>query len=356
MITIRQLTRTSRQTLTANPCRDLLDTGLLSPANRFLGRSGKRIRESMLQLTFQMAGGQGKPPACLGNAVEWLHAGSLVIDDIEDDSLTRRGKSTLHREIGLPLALNAGNWMYFRALEQLLDGSLTPLIQHRLLRQMIVTARRCHEGQTLDLTSRVDRDEPKDFHSIVRNISCLKTGGLVSMAASFGATATRSPKSLRDALSRFGTNVGIALQMRNDLEELRSLVRDANDSVELRCDDLRHARVTWPWAWAVMLTKPSGLQRLIALIDQSRTSRQAMLDLAAQLVCLVGSTGDSMIRSRIEATLGLLGEHVVDTSALQAMRSMLDQIMKPIHEQSIEQSISPSMNRPEERDPYADDH
>ncbi len=356
MITNQPLTRNSTQALTTNPCLDLLDAGLLSPANRFLARAGKRIRESMLQLTFQMAGGQGKPPACLGKAIEWLHAGSLVIDDIEDDSLSRRGKPTLHREIGLPLALNAGNWMYFRALEQLLDGSLLPLTQHRLLRQMIVTARRCHEGQTLDLTSRVDRDEPKDFHSIVSEISRLKTGGLVSMAASFGATAMSSPKFLRDALSRFGMNVGIALQMRNDLEELRTLVRDANENVELRCDDLRHARVTWPWAWAVLLTDPSGLQRLIALMDQSRTSRQAMLDLAAQLVHLVSSTGDSMIRSRIEAALGLLGEHVVDTSALHAMRSMLDQIMKPIHEQSIEQSISPSMNRTEERDPDADDH
>jgi len=348
-MTINQpLLRNSFQVLTSNTCLDLIDSGLLSPANRFLARNGKRIRESMLQLTFQMAGGQGIPAACLGNAIEWLHAGSLVIDDIEDDSQSRRGKPTLHREIGLPLALNAGNWMYFRALEQLLDGSLTPMIQHRLLRQMIVTARRCHEGQTLDLAARVDRDEPKDFLSIVREISRLKTGGLVAMAASFGATATSSHKLFRNALSRFGMNVGIALQMRNDLEELRSLVRDADENVELRCDDLRHARVTWPWAWAVQLTEPDDLQRLIELLSHGRTSRQAMLDLASQLVCLVGPTGDLMIRSRIDEPLRLLGEHVVDTSALQAMRSMLDQIMEP--------SMTPRMNSTSERISHGDDH
>ena len=348
-MTINQpLLRNNMQVLTTNPCIDLIDSGLLGPANRFLARNGKRIRESMLQLTFQMAGGQGSPAACLGNAIEWMHAGSLVIDDIEDDSQSRRGKPTLHREIGLPLALNAGNWMYFRALEQLLDGSLTPLIQHRLLKQMIVTARRCHEGQTLDLAARVDRDEPKNFHSIAGEISRLKTGGLVSMAASFGATAMSSHKFLRNALSRFGMNVGIALQMRNDLEELRSLVRDAQENVELRSDDLRHARVTWPWAWAVQLSESDDLQRLIELLGHSQTSRQAMLDLASQLVCLVGPTGDLMIRLQIEEPLRLLGEHVVDTSALQAMRSMLNQIMEP--------NMAPSLNPPSERNPNGDNH
>jgi len=344
----QSLLRNSIQDSKINPCIDLIDSGLLSPANRFLICNGKRIRESMLQLTFQMAGGQGIPPACLGNAIEWLHAGSLVIDDIEDDSQSRRGKPTLHREIGLPLALNAGNWMYFRALEQLLDGSLTPSVQRRLLRQMIVTARRCHEGQTLDLTARVDSEEPEDFFSIVRNISRLKTGGLVAMAASFGANSMSSHKLLRSALSRFGMNVGIALQMRNDLEELRSLVRDATENVELRCDDLRHARVTWPWAWAVQLTEPDDLQRLIELLSHSRTSRQAVVDLASQLVSLVGVTGDLTIRSRIEEPLRLLGEHVVDASALQAMRSMLDQIMEP--------SMASSTNSQSERNPHVGHH
>jgi len=346
------LLRNGVPALTTDPCLDLINSGLLSPANRFLARNGKRIRESMLQLTYQMAGGRGSPAACIGNAIEWLHAGSLVIDDIEDDSRSRRGKPTLHREIGLPLALNAGNWMYFRALEQLLDGSLDFSIQHRLLRQMIVTARRCHEGQTLDLTARVDKNEPTEFLSIVREISRLKTGGLVSMAASFGAIATGSPKLLRNALARFGMNVGIALQMRNDLEELRSLVQDADGNVELRCDDLRHARVTWPWAWAVQLAEPADLQRLIALLEQSQSSQQAMLDLAAALVCLVGATGDLRIRLRIEEPLRLLGEHVVDTCALQEMRSMLAQIMQPCVEPSSPFCLNPSI----ERNPHGGDH
>src|SRR5512142_2931568 len=52
-------------------------------------------------------------PAELIGIVEGLHLGSLIIDDIEDESSTRRGGPTLHRQIGVPNALNAGNWLYF---------------------------------------------------------------------------------------------------------------------------------------------------------------------------------------------------------------------------------------------------
>jgi hypothetical protein len=45
--------------------------------------------------------------------VESLHAGSLIVDDIEDDSDLRRDAATLHRIYGVPVALNAGNWLYF---------------------------------------------------------------------------------------------------------------------------------------------------------------------------------------------------------------------------------------------------
>jgi hypothetical protein len=94
-------------------------TDHLVPVHGFLSRPGKRIRACLLQAGFELAGGRGKPPELMLDFVELLHAGSLVIDDIEDDSDSRRGQPTLHRQLGIPIALNAGNWMYFSALEKL---------------------------------------------------------------------------------------------------------------------------------------------------------------------------------------------------------------------------------------------
>ena len=80
------------------------------------GVGGKRLRAILLEQAFAFAGGRGSAPAQIVDAVEMLHACSLVIDDFEDDSLIRRVQPALHRVIGPARAVNAGNWMYFRAL------------------------------------------------------------------------------------------------------------------------------------------------------------------------------------------------------------------------------------------------
>ncbi len=87
------------------------------PPDLYPGVGGKRFRATLLQRAFEFAGGEGQPPAMVIDAVEMLHTGSLVIDDFEDDSLTRRQQPALHRVVGPARAVNAGNWMYFRALE-----------------------------------------------------------------------------------------------------------------------------------------------------------------------------------------------------------------------------------------------
>ena len=101
----------------------LLDEALNRPAEQFLSRCGKRIRASLVNESFRAAGGIDEPCREIAEGIELLHAGSLIIDDIEDGSSLRRGEPTLHRQIGIPLALNTGNWMYFQALEKLVGST-----------------------------------------------------------------------------------------------------------------------------------------------------------------------------------------------------------------------------------------
>jgi len=309
-------------------CDELKQTALLDPAARFLASSGKRIRKSIVDLVFNMAGGIGTSPPRLGESIEWLHAGSLVIDDIQDDSPIRRERPSLHREIGTPLALNAGNWMYFQALGRLFDDSLSKSIQHRLLQKMIQTSLKCHQGQALDLGARVDQIDPMQIEALVRETSRLKTGSLVAMAATFGAVAAGANRTLTSALSRFGMNVGIVLQMRNDLEELRTLVKDSSEGLAIRSDDLRNARVTWPWAWANQVCTTEQFSELVSQLHHANDRRVGIAGLASQLLKYTGPLGDKVIRDRIESQLRLLGEHVLDVSSLQRMRTALQLISK----------------------------
>ncbi len=209
------------------------------------GVGGKRLRATLLERAYAFAGGRLAAPALIVDAVEMLHAGSLVIDDFEDESLTRRGQPALHRVIGPARAVNAGNWMYFRALELAAAAFEDPARSTALVGRFIAVARQCHEGQAIDLATRIDDVTPRQAQCTALAISRWKTGRLASLAAWCGTHAAGGDQQTLQAVAAFGCRVGICLQMKNDLDELCELL-DGSD----RCDDLRNRRVTWPWAWA----------------------------------------------------------------------------------------------------------
>jgi geranylgeranyl pyrophosphate synthase len=239
--------------------------------NGFLSQPGKRIRASLLTLGFRLAGGQGQIPQLLLDFIELLHAGSLVIDDIEDDSDIRRGQVALHRQLGLPIALNTGNWMYFLALEKLtrLKGPTHKLLSIQSL--AIRSIRRCHEGQAIDLEARVDLLSPLEIQVAARRITRLKTSELTGLATRLGAYwATSDYQKLR-AVRSFGVRLGTALQMQNDYQELYRCAVGVGLS-----DDLANRRVTWPWAWAAASTSSARLKELQRSLNHELTSQHCV--------------------------------------------------------------------------------
>ncbi len=280
----------------------LWDQGLNDPVKQFLSRSGKGIRAELVNELFRVSGGSGDAPRAISEAIELLHAGSLIIDDIEDDSNERRGKPTLHREIGIPLALNTGNWMYFQAFDKLATSPFNSRTRHRILEVTTRTILRCHEGQALDLSARIDLLSPEEIYPTAQAISRLKTGGITELAAWLGATAANAPRETRRALSRFGAGVGMCLQMFNDLLELR---RFANG--DERSDDLRNLRVTWPWAWATKIISGTELSALQQQLGQSTGETLPLRKIAVQLISVVGDRGQARIESRLDRELARLG-------------------------------------------------
>lgn len=220
------------------------ELALTGPAREMLRRPGKRFRARLVEAAWALAGGAaGALPAGLPQVVEILHAGSLIVDDIEDDSDERRGAPSLHRLVGVPLALNTGNWMYFWALDQLdreLDDARGAAASRAARRVMLA----CHQGQALDLAVRVCDVPQADVGSVVRATTELKTGALMGLAAELGAIAAGADDERRDALAAFGRGLGTGLQMLDDLGSVTAAARAAKGD-----EDLAHGRLTWAWAW-----------------------------------------------------------------------------------------------------------
>ncbi len=301
----------------------LWEAALVGPVAEFLNRPGKRFRGRLVSLAWSLTGRDDELPPELPLLVELLHAGSLIVDDIEDGSIQRRGRPALHRLVGLPSALNIGNWLYFwpqTLLKTLELPASTELELHRLWTDAV---RVCHEGQALDLTARIGDLHPSEVVSVCQVISESKTGALMGMAAELGATAAGGDAEGIAAIRTFGVRMGVGLQMQNDLGELSGVAGPIKHP-----EDLIHGRITWPWAWAA--------QRLPAARFDALQVRGAKLaagvgdaaTLARDLIAALGPDPLEPLRTIFADAYADLAEALGPCSPLNEVRAELDRLIR----------------------------
>jgi geranylgeranyl pyrophosphate synthase len=282
---------------------------LAGPAEEFLSRPGKELRAALVGSGWRLAGGTDMPES-LALIVELLHAGSLVIDDVEDNSDERRGRPALHHVFGVPLAINTGSWMYFWALAEIAGLGLPPANELALYRAACTTLVRCHQGQALDLAVRIPDLAMSDCANVVAATTRLKTGMLCGFATSLGAIALGAPV---DALRDFGVYVGTALQMLDDVGSIATRREKARE-------DLRNERPTWPWAWLAE-TRPFMWGRLVAQLRAAKTD--ADLDAISDiLVAEVDAYGRKQVRAVLDNALAMLGSGPEVTAIAAALSAM----------------------------------
>jgi len=300
----------------------LWDKALIGPTTEYLSRPGKCFRGRLVSLAWSLAGREEELPATLPLMVELLHVGSLIVDDIEDGSLQRRGKAALHRLIGVPSALNIGNWLYFWALGLLADMELAPKIELESQRLCLDAVRVCHEGQALDLAARIDDLHPSEVISVCRAISESKTGALMGMAAELGATAGGANEELRNVIRTFGVQLGVGLQMQNDLSELTGAAGPIKHP-----EDLIHGRITWPWAWAAERLSATKFDALQVRGAKLAVGSGDAAVLAADLLVALGPDPLLPVRTLLTTAQRRLTETVGPHPALTAIRAELDRLV-----------------------------
>ena len=183
----------------------------------------------------------------LGESLEAIHAGSLIIDDIQDQSAERRGSPTLHKKFGVPLALNAGNWLYFKAFElirklvsqhQITDA--TELRLYRLCHQVMLDA---HVGQAIDLGAHISEIGRNQVAEICLASLKLKTGALMALALGAGAVLAEADEATLEMILSIGADLGVSLQMFDDLGNIQLELKNPK-----RFEDLYLKRPSWIWA------------------------------------------------------------------------------------------------------------
>jgi geranylgeranyl diphosphate synthase type II len=184
-------------------------------------RTGKGIRPSLLLATCQAFGGSLDEALGPAVAIELAHNAFLVHDDIEDGSQQRRGRPTLHRLHGTPLAVNAGDALAVLALQPLRDG--TPLgtrLSRQVSDEFLGMLTRTIEGQATELGWRADNVvdlQPTDYLELITQKTCWYTTVWPLRVGALIGSAGTAPL---DAVTRFGFYLGAAFQIRDDLLNL----------------------------------------------------------------------------------------------------------------------------------------
>ena len=185
-------------------------------------RIGKGIRSSLCLASCRAFGGTTEEAMPSAAAIELLHNAFLVHDDIEDGSLSRRGLPTLHRQHGMPLAVNAGDGLAVAGMTPLRDNVrvLGSVMSERVFDEFQMLLHRTIEGQAIELGWRAENVlelTPVDYLDMVLLKTCsystifpLRIGALIG---SWGR-ADLGP------LTRFGFYLGAAFQIRDDLLNL----------------------------------------------------------------------------------------------------------------------------------------
>ena len=296
---------------------------LLGPVNDILGRPGKAIRACLVEAGYAMVHpGESAPNAALA-LVEILHAGSLVIDDIEDDSKTRRGGKCLHRVYGVPKTLNAGNFMYFLAVRQIEELALAPATALALYRLVNRTLLDCHRGQALDLGLHLGDVSQSEVATVVAETSLLKTGALTALATGMGALIAGGSDAQVEATTKFGRELGLALQQLDDLGNL-----SGKGPAAKRYEDLRNGRLTWPWAWAAEILSPLEYQNMEAVARALQGAGHGLRPnaraLAEALLRVAGEHRRHFIVHRLRGSLGELAAQFPEGSEVDRLRELID--------------------------------
>jgi geranylgeranyl pyrophosphate synthase len=224
---------------------------------------GKRLRAILLLEAYRACGGVGDASE-LAASVEVVHAYSLVHDDLPcmDDDDVRRGRPTVHRVYGVPIATAAGLAMVPLAARSAWHAAarlgLPSEEAGAIVRELMEASGGggMIGGQLLDL-------EAEGVHVTVdalERVHRLKTGALITASVTLGARAARASVAQRQALARYGAAIGLAFQIADDVLDITATTDQLGKTAGR---DLDLHKSTYP----ALLGVEGAIAKAVALVE-----------------------------------------------------------------------------------------
>ncbi|KAJ3664466.1 hypothetical protein Zmor_000029 [Zophobas morio] len=241
------------------------DEKLLQPFTYILQNPGKNIRFKLAQAFNHWLNIPEDKLKMIGEIVEMMHNSSLLLDDIQDNSILRRGIPVAHSIYGVPSTINAANYILFIALERLLDLEHPDAV--RVYTEQVLEL---HRGQGMEIYWRDSFTCPSENE--YKQMTIRKTGGLFMLAIRLMQLFSEN----KADYTKLTGILGLYFQIRDDYLNLYSKDYMLHKSF---CEDLTEGKFSFPIIHAIH-SQPDDNQVMHIL-------RQRTKDIEVKKYCVV---------------------------------------------------------------------
>ena len=185
---------------------------LREASQHIVSSGGKRVRPRVVMLSYLAAGGTNLDEVtAIGSAIEMVHTATLVHDDINDHSDTRRGQVAVHKRWGRTFALLTGDYMFSKVYEMMAPYGIGA---NQIMSTACVTL---VEGETLQAAAaKAGEMDRETYKKVIER----KTASLFRAGSEIGAIVAGADETVVHALRDYGHYLGITFQIVDDILDL----------------------------------------------------------------------------------------------------------------------------------------
>ena len=228
-------------------------------------RKGKQMRPMFVFLVAKMFGEISDSTYNAASLVEILHTGTLVHDDVVDDSNMRRGFFSINALWKKKVAVLVGDYLLARGLMVALDKD-----EFKILKILNVAIKEISEGELLQMEKARRLDITEEYYfDIIRR----KTASLFASCCASGVASVSTNQEEIDMMHKFGELIGIAFQIKDDLFDYGT-----NDVGKPLGIDIKEKKMTLPLIYALNNTDKKTRRKIINIVKRHNENKKKVAE------------------------------------------------------------------------------
>ena len=280
-------------------------------------RAGKRMRPMLILLMAKNFGQITSATQHAAVGLELLHTASLVHDDVVDESAERRGQASVNKVFDNKVAVLVGDYILSTALLQV---SFTH--SEEIVRYLAELGRTLSNGEILQLSNIQNQEISENvYYQVIKQ----KTAALFEACAALGALSAGADEANIESARRFGQNLGIIFQIRDDIFDYY----DLGEIGKPTGNDMAEGKLTLPVIYALKSTQDKDMMTLARKVKNGSVTAEEI----ARLVAFTKAHGGIEYADRrmwdfhAEAML-FLDTEVNDEAVRRSLKAYLDYVIE----------------------------